>query len=848
MRKSSFVIGLAIAIGLACSSSALAQRETVLKQIDVPHNYYYREMYLPQLTTGPSALAWSPDGTELVYSMQGSLWRQVIDTGTAIQLTAGPGYDYQPDWSPDGRHIAFVRYLDDAVELHTLDLDSGEITALTSEGAVNLEPRWSPDGAKVAFVSTRDTGRFHVYVGDVVEDTLNASQLVEERQSDIPRYYYSSYDHELSPSWSPDGKEVLYISNPEIPYGSGAIWRRAIDGASEPQLVRMEETSWRARPDWSPDGKRIAYASYLGRQWHQLWVTTPEGRAEPFPLTYGDFDISSPRWSPNGKQVAFVANESGNTEIRIQDMVGGKSTLLDITAREYMNPVANLRLDIVDQAGEPVAARVAIVASDGRSYAPDEALMHADDGFDRNRSEFEAQYFHLDKDATLTLPAGLANITVWRGLEYKIERIAINLSNEEENALTIRLQKLNLPDNWDNWVNGDVHVHMNYGGTYRNTPERLAGQASAEDLDVVFNLIVNKEQRVPDIRYFSAEPDAASNDDVLILHAQEFHTSFWGHMGLIGLKSHLLVPDYSSYPGTAAASIYPDNATISRLAHEQGAAVGYVHPFEPPAPDPATATSLTNAFPVDVALGLVDYYEVVGFANPRTSAEVWYGLMNCGMQVTAAGGTDAMANYASLRGPVGINRTYVNVPGISADPSERQDQWLDGLKDGRTIATNGPLIGLTVNGRGPGEQVTLDEGSHEISFDGFLRSIVPIDHLELVMNGEVVRTFDLDDSGTTADLSGTVRFDQSGWLLLRAWNNGAHPLIFDLYPYATTTPVFVSIGNKEPRSPKDAEYFIAWIERIRESVTAHSDFNNDGERAAILANLDLARQRFEACK
>ena len=222
--------------------------------------------------------------------------------------------------------------------------------------------------------------------------------------------------------------------------------------------------------------------------------------------------------------------------------------------------------------------------------------------------------------------------------------------------------------------------------------------------------------------------------------------------------------------------------------------------------------------------------------------------MNCGMQVAAAGGTDAMANYASLRGPVGINRTYVNVPGISADPSERRDQWLDGLKDGRTIATNGPLIGLTVNGRGPGEQVTLDEGSHEISFDGFLRSIVPIDHLELVMNGEVVRTFDLDDSGTTADLSGTVPFDQSGWLLLRAWNNGAHPLIFDLYPYATTTPVFISIGNKVPRSSKDAEYFIAWIERIRESVTAHSDFNNDDERDAILANLDEARQRFEACR
>ena len=66
--------------GLVVSALAHAERLPVLKQIDLPHPYYFREMYLPQLTSGPSSLAWSPDSSELIYSMAGSLWRQKIGT------------------------------------------------------------------------------------------------------------------------------------------------------------------------------------------------------------------------------------------------------------------------------------------------------------------------------------------------------------------------------------------------------------------------------------------------------------------------------------------------------------------------------------------------------------------------------------------------------------------------------------------------------------------------------------------------------------------------------------------------------------------------------------------------
>src|SRR5712675_3015631 len=96
--------------GSAVSALSHAERLPVLQQIDLPHPYYFREMYLPQLTSGPSSLAWSPDSRELVYSMAGSLWRQRVGAGTgsgvAQQLTIA-SYDYQPDWSPDGRWVVY---------------------------------------------------------------------------------------------------------------------------------------------------------------------------------------------------------------------------------------------------------------------------------------------------------------------------------------------------------------------------------------------------------------------------------------------------------------------------------------------------------------------------------------------------------------------------------------------------------------------------------------------------------------------------------------------------------------------------------------------------------------------
>ena len=76
---------LGVLLGLA--TAAEADREPVLKQVDLPHSYYWRELYIPQLTTGQSSATFTPDGRTLIYSMAGSLWRQAIGSDEAVELT-----------------------------------------------------------------------------------------------------------------------------------------------------------------------------------------------------------------------------------------------------------------------------------------------------------------------------------------------------------------------------------------------------------------------------------------------------------------------------------------------------------------------------------------------------------------------------------------------------------------------------------------------------------------------------------------------------------------------------------------------------------------------------------------
>jgi TolB protein len=826
---------------------AHAQRRPVLPQIDEPHAYYYRELYLPQLTNGPSSLSWGPDSQELIYSMAGSLWRQKLNSTEAAQLTDGPGYDYQPDWSPDGKHVVYVSYQKDAMELWLLDLANGKSQQLTNGGAVNLEPRWSPDGTKIVWVSTQYNKRFHIFVADFSnEGLINMVRLTGETKSSLPRYYYSAYDMEINPVWTRDGKEILFVSNQGHIYGTGGFWRMKAEPGAEAREIHYEETSWKARPDFSPDGSRMIYSSYLGKQWHNLWMM-PSNGGDAFPLTYTDWDETNVRWSPDGHLIAFLSNKGGSTSIHWQRFGGEEGRDLKIEQRNYRQPRYRVVIGIENKSWPYDFARISVIDSAGRFYAPDDAWIHADDGLDPKEQAFENHYFYTDETGTahLDLPSGKYTIEATCGFEFKPFRTQLQLPADRIATVGVIFAPLDFNDGPGKWVPSDLHVHMNYGGTYKNDRQHLVEQGEAEGLQIIQELTVNKEQRFPDIPFTEFAKDLPSGDpDVLVIQGQEFHTSYWGHRGILHLKDHLLLPGYAGYPNTAAASLYPLNADVYDMAHAQGALVGAVHPFdEVPDPFAKPQQRITDELPVDVALGKLDYMEIVGFSDHKSTAAVWYKLLNLGFKLPAGGGTDATTNYAApIRGQVGFDRVYVWTPGWPMSI----DVWMDHLKTGQTFATNGPLVEFTLGGERVGSELKFESAQAAIPFTARLRSIVPVDHLEIVCNGKVVQTLNLGESRDSSDSAGTIPLKESGWCVLRAWSEKAQYPVMDKYAYATTSPVYITIGGKRAFSKEDAEYFKAWIEQTIEITDQYPDWNSPEEKQGVMKILRQAEAIYQA--
>jgi TolB protein len=193
----------------------------------------------PRFRGTNSAPAWSPDGTQLMFSssMQGTPELYVTDSsgGKPKRLTlSGVGGATSPTWNPKtGQSVVFVSDRGGIPKLYMMNADgsNASILDLPDKGYV-IDPAWSPNGQILAFSWRRPDGNYDIYVMEptslqIINLTPNAGARNER------------------PSWAPDGRHIVFESTRN---GQRQIWTMLADGSQAHQLTTEGHNE---SPNWS---------------------------------------------------------------------------------------------------------------------------------------------------------------------------------------------------------------------------------------------------------------------------------------------------------------------------------------------------------------------------------------------------------------------------------------------------------------------------------------------------------------------------------------------------------------------------------------------------------------------
>jgi hypothetical protein len=216
----------------------------------------------------------------------------------------------------------------------------------------------------------------------------------------------------------------------------------------------------------------------------------------------------------------------------------------------------------------------------------------------------------------------------------------------------------------------------------------------------------------------------------------------------------------------------------------------------------------------------------------RTNS-TYYRFLNCGFKLAATGGS-AMGVMAV---PLGYGRTYARLDGPLTEAN-----YLDAIRAGRTFATNGPVLILTADDRDSGAEIKYSINNNDpIRIEARLRSIQQIDSLELIYNGKVIKSVNLEDAPPSPILEESAALGlkplRSGWIVARAIFTSPDGHLRQ----AHTSPVYITVDGKPTVSKTDAEYMIRWIDRLLEVSGRPGRYKSDDERTQTQAIFKEAR-------
>lgn len=495
-------------------------------------------------------------------------------------------------------------------------------------------------------------------------------------------------------------------------------------------------------------------------------------------------------------------------------------------------PSFTLRGEIIDADSKlPVAARIYVQAADGKWFFPKSASPQGSAlEFQRERGPKSHEY-HVTLSAhpfVVDVPPGKYTITVERGKEYAplskevvVEKSAVDVTFSIKRWINMAEQ---------GWYSGDIHAHQPLTSMPNlvlaedvNVATPLSHWVTAADVDPVTG---NKSPQ-PNVN-----PEWIAVDKTHGIYP--LNTEY--EIFTVGGKPHTLGAVLICGQKTKLDRGVPPVRRVAEQAHAEGAFLDLEkHSW---------AWS-----PMIVPLMKVDLFELANNHCWRTEfafsswtldaapkymnldmteqgftewgwidfgLKSYYAYLNCGFRMMPSAGTGSGVHPV----PFGFSRVYVHVPGEFTFA-----KWRESLLAGHSFVTTGPMMRMHFNGEDAGHTFKSTADKTSVRVAGSVQSLSTIDQIEILVNGDVVRTIKPPHTTSlsgvsTGTLEETVIVDGSGWLAVRCFETHPNKQI----RFAHTAPVFIDVPGK-PLAPKkvEVEHF---IERIERELARHKDVLN----------------------
>jgi hypothetical protein len=473
-----------------------------------------------------------------------------------------------------------------------------------------------------------------------------------------------------------------------------------------------------------------------------------------------------------------------------------------------------LRGQVVDaDTGWPISCRVSIRGEDGSWFFP--ASESPQGSAVTYRKEARVNPASVEMHTTLSahpftvrLPPGRYTLTVERGKEYHPERREVTVGAEPVDV-SIRLRR------WVDmarrgWYSGDTHTHR--------TLDELPNVMLAEDLNVSFPLTDwVREAFIPPIERREAAfrdpgPDPIRIDATHLIAPRNteyeiFTVGGANHtLGAFFVLNHRMPLDLGVPPvGPVAARARREGALIELDKHNWPWSMALVPIM------PVDLYELANNHVWQTEFGYRDFGEgpsadmgverdAKGFTERgwiEFGFRNYYALLNSGFRLRPTAGTASGVHPV----PLGFGRVYVRLDG-DLDVGA----WLRGLDAGRSFVTTGPMLFVTLDGQDPGHRFErADPEAGEYHLRGSALSALPLDRIEVVVNGEEVRTLKPSNRKTgqgayESPIEEAVPIDGSSWIAVRCFEDRPDNRV----RFAHTAPFIVDVAGR-PLRPRRAE-------------------------------------------